>query len=612
MNLKNWTFTRPLLRFFVAGVLIMTASRLALFFLFHERVTQTEGYWRMFVAGARFDVILMCYLSVVPAVATLLLPGGWQAARWIRVYYCAGLILVFFMELVTPSFIYQYDTRPNHLFLEYLVYPREVATMLLKGRPWSLAAVAALLAGATWLAARRGKRFFSAPPAGYARRLAILPLACLALLAGARGSLVSKRPVNASNAVFSLDQLTNSLGLNSTYTVLHAAYSLRHEASASKMYGKMDEEEAYARVKRYMDVPAAAFDDPAIPFLHVQRPDSATAAGRPRNVVIFLEESLGAEFVGCLGGMPLTPRLDQWSAEGTLLTNLYSTGTRSARGIEAVVTGFLPSPSESVLKLGGAQTGFATLACVARRHGYRTSFIYGGMANFDNMGAFLNGNGFDEIIDETSFDADGNAHAMKGTWGYSDEDLARKANAYFASLGDAPFLSLVFSTSNHDPFEFPDGRIELHEQPKATVHNAIKYADYSVGLFLDAARREAYFENTIFIIVADHNTRTYGKNLVPVHKFRIPALIIGPGVPRGERYGKLASQIDLPPTLLGLTGLTTEHPMVGRDLLHPADSLAGRAIMQFMDINAFRVEDRVVILQPGKAPLQFRAENDST
>jgi phosphoglycerol transferase MdoB-like AlkP superfamily enzyme len=416
--------------------------------------------------------------------------------------------------------------------------------------------------------------------------------------------------VNASNAVFSNDQLTNCLALNSTYTVLHALYALKHEASPSRMYGAMDEEEAYRRVRAYMSVPPGAFTDPAVPLLHRQPAD--TNASRPRNVVIFLQESLGAEFVGCLGGMPLTPELDRWSREGLLFTNLYCTGTRSVRGIEAVVSGFLPSPSESVVKLDGARTGFATIASVLRRHGYRASFIYGGMSNFDNMAAFFNGNGFDRVIDQRDFDADGNTYAMRGTWGYSDEDLARKANDYFKSLGDAPFFSLMFSTSNHEPFEFPEGRIELFERPANTVHNAIKYADFCIGRFLELARREAYFENTLFLVVADHNTRTYGKNLVPVHKFRIPALLIGPGVPAGERHDKLASQIDLPVTLLGLAGVETEHPMPGRDLSRLHDTVPGRALMQFMETNAFRVEDRLVILQPGKPPVQFRVANDST
>ncbi|MDR2415034.1 MAG: LTA synthase family protein [Odoribacteraceae bacterium] len=607
--IREIKFIRPLLYFFCTGLLVASASRVALAILFSERVTRTVDYWLLFPVGLRFDVLVMSYLSVFPAALSCLLPTRWLPVgeRVLRVYYPAALLLVLFLELATPAFIQQYDTRPNRIFLEYLVYPREVIPTLLKGRPWSMLLVGVTLALVILLVVKRGKRFFRLPAARSLVRLALFPFLFLALLAGARGSLTSKRPLNASNAVFSNDQMTNALALNSTYTVLHALYSLKYEVSPARMYGNMEEEEAYRRVKSYMHLPPGSFTDPDIPFLHVQ---PSIAAPRPRNVVIFLQESLGAGFVGCLGGLPLTPRLDALAREGWLFTNLYCTGTRSVRGIEAIVSGFLPSPSESVVKLDGARTGFATIAAILQRHGYRTSFIYGGMSNFDNMAAFFAGNGFDAIIDERDFNEE--ASAFKGTWGYSDEDLAREANDYFKSLGDAPFFSLVFSTSNHEPFEFPDGRVELFDQPRNTVHNAIKYADYSIGRFFDLARREAYFENTIFLVAADHDTRVYGKNLVPINKFRIPALIIGPGVPVNERHEKLASQIDLPVTLLGLSGVETEHPMPGRDLSHLPDAVPGRSLSQFMDINAFRVEEQVVILQPGHSPLQFRIENDTT
>jgi phosphoglycerol transferase MdoB-like AlkP superfamily enzyme len=140
----------------------------------------------------------------------------------------------------------------------------------------------------------------------------------------------------------------------------------------------------------------------------------------------------------------------------------------------------------------------------------------------------------------------------------------------------------------------------------------MKYADFSIGKFFEMAKKEAYFKNTVFILIADHNTRTYGKNLVPINKFHIPALIMGPGVPKGVSYRKLASQIDMPPTLLSYLGLSFETPMVGRNLNQLNAKTSGRSIMQFNDINAFRVENQVVIMQPNLKPLQFEIKNDTT
>ena len=605
--MKNLRYLKPIFSFFLIGLSITTISRILLFFVFKERVVENPNYGQLFLIGLRFDLILMCYIAFLPTVLISLLPDSVlkHFKKFFNIYFIFFLFLFLLMELSTLDFINQYDTRPNRLFLDYLIYPKEVVGTLLKSYLPSLIITTILLGIALFFAFKHGKKIFYPQESNYKTKLLLFLVVAFFLFWGARGSLTSKRPINASNAIFCSDQMTNSLGLNSLYTVAFAAYSMKNEGDVKK-YGKMDELEAYTRVKKYMDV--TEFIPGEVPFLHLQKPD----APQPKyNVVIFLQESLGAEYVGCLNGLPLTPELDKLSKEGLLFTNLYCTGTRSVRGIEQVTAGFLPNPSESIVKLGGSQQGFFTLADAFGRQNYDTSFIYGGMANFDNMASFFNGNGFKNIIDETDFDKDGKKYAMKGTWGYSDEDLAVKANEYYKNLGNKPFFSLMFSTSNHEPFEFPDGRIQLYEQPKNTVHNAMKYADFSIGKFFELAKKEAYFKNTIFVVIADHNTRTYGKNLVPVNKFHIPALIIAPNVEKGITYDNLASQMDIPSTVLALSGITTKTPMPGRNLLKLPKETKGRTIMLFHETYAFRVEDDIVILNPNAKPLQFKVKSDT-
>ena len=605
--MKNLRYLKPIFSFFLIGLSITTISRILLFFVFKERVVENPNYGQLFLIGLRFDLILMCYIAFLPTVLISLLPDSVlkHFKKFFNIYFIFFLFLFLLMELSTLDFINQYDTRPNRLFLDYLIYPKEVVGTLLKSYLPSLIITTILLGIALFFAFKHGKKIFYPQESNYKTKLLLFLVVAFFLFWGARGSLTSKRPINASNAIFCSDQMTNSLGLNSLYTVAFAAYSMKNEGDVKK-YGKMDELEAYTRVKKYMDV--TEFIPGEVPFLHLQKPD----APQPKyNVVIFLQESLGAEYVGCLKGLPLTPELDKLSKEGLLFTNLYCTGTRSVRGIEQVTAGFLPNPSESIVKLSGSQQGFFTLADAFGRQNYDTSFIYGGMANFDNMASFFNGNGFKNIIDETDFDNDGKKYAMKGTWGYSDEDLAVKANEYYKNLGNKPFFSLMFSTSNHEPFEFPEGRIQLYEQPKNSVHNAMKYADFSIGKFFELAKKEPYYKNTIFVVIADHNTRTYGKNLVPVNKFHIPALIIAPNVDKGITYDNLASQMDIPSTVLALSGITTKSPMPGRNLLKLPKGTKGRTIMLFHETYAFRVEDDIVILNPNTKPLQFKVKSDT-
>lgn len=605
--MKKIKFLRPAFSFLIIALIITTLSRIVLFFIFGNRVIETENYGLIFPIGLRMDLILICYWLFLPVLLIVLLPEKWiLKLQWfLNCYFIFFLVALLFFELATPDFIFEYDTRPNKLFLDYLIYPKEVLGTLFKGYLASIIITFVVIGAFVFTLIKYRKKLFSIQPSSYKVRLLYFPLIAFVLFFGARSSLTSKRPINASNAVFSVDQLTNCLALNSFYTVAFAAYSMKNESNYEKMYGKMDASEALSRVKKYMDATPEEFAD-ATSTLHIQKTDSAVE--KPYNVVIILEESFGAEYVGSLGGLPLTPEFDKLTKEGMLYTKMYSTGTRSVRGIEAVVSGFLPSPSESVVKLPNSQENFYTIASLLKNKGYNTSFIYGGMANFDNMGSFFNGNGFDKIIDEDDYDKA--KCKFHGTWGWSDEDLMAKANEYFRSLGSKPFVSVVFSSSNHDPFEFPDGRIKLFDKKKNTVNNAISYADYSIGKFFELAKKEAYYKNTIFVVIADHNTRTYGKHLVPIHKFHIPALIIGPNIPIGK-YEKLCSQIDIQPTVLGKIGIATETPMPGRNLFKLPETTTGRAIMQFHDINAFRVGDQVLIMQPYKKPLQFYVKDDT-
>jgi phosphoglycerol transferase MdoB-like AlkP superfamily enzyme len=226
------------------------------------------------------------------------------------------------------------------------------------------------------------------------------------------------------------------------------------------------------------------------------------------------------------------------------------------------------------------------------------------VSNFDNMGRFFRQNGFERVIEQNDFGQD----AFVGTWGVSDEDLVTRAHESFLAHGDKPFFSLLLTTSNHDPFEFPAGRIILHDQPAATRNNAVKYTDYAIGRLFELAQAAPYFEETLFLVVADHDARVFGADLVPIERFRIPALMIGPGVPRRDEP-RLASQIDLAPTLLALMGIRVENPMIGRDILSLPSEVPGRALMQYADANAFRVGDTVVIHQPHQAAKTFDYSN---
>ncbi len=512
--------------------------------------------------------------------------------------------LCVFIECATPSFIMQYDLKPNFLFVQYLKYPKEVFGMLSKayllefviGTLFTIFVIF-LLNKLLAIGFRQKNQFsvFVAVPCTL--------LLMIMFFAGARSTL-DHRPVNPSTVSFSNDPLMNSMALNSTYTVLYAIYEkLRYESGDENPYGKLAVEQVFDEVYQTMNLERSDFQNIEIPTLHANEPHIQHT--RPKNIVIILEESLGAKHVGKLEGANITPNLDELAEEGIWFDQLYATGTRSVRGIEAVITGFLPTTRPSVVSLGGSQTNFFTIADLLSRKGYETSFLYGGEAHFDNMRRFFSGNGFQKIIDEGDFDNP----EFYGSWGASDEDLFNEAHKYFTSLANntskAPFFSLVFTSSNHSPFEFPDGRIELYEEPKATVKNAIKYADYALGEFIRKAKKSNYWENTIFLIVADHSDRVYGSELVPIEHFRIPGLFLGEGI-EAKVITRLTSQIDLLPSLLSLAGIKAEIPATGFNIFRKdIDQIPGRAMMQYGQNQAYLEGNQAIISRPALPPRQF-------
>lgn len=592
----------PLLALVAGTWLVLLVSRALLLAWQFNRVDAQHAWTTLLLEGLRFDGVMLGFVWIVPLTLWPLagLSSRWQRFAWpaVRAWAALAFAALLFMELATPAFIVEYDNRPNYLFVEYLGYLREVGGTVLAERPWSLLGTAVLLPGLTWLYLRATRRHAPWP------RLhpVVALLVAAALFTGAalmaRGTL-GHRAANPALAATTSDGLVNQLPLSSAYSLLYALYQARKSEDGGIVYGAMPREEVLHTVIASTGQDPAGFNDAHHPTLHQQA--GVPALDRPHNLVIVLEESLGAEFVARLGGAAVTPNLERLAAQGLWFDQLYATGTRSVRGIEAVVAGFPPTSAPSTVKLARSQRDFFTLASFLRDKGYTSTFFYGGESHFDNMRSYFLGNGFDRVIDQNDFGAD----VFRGTWGVADGPLLDAAHRAFTQA-NGPFFGLVFTSSNHAPFEFPDGEIELHEQPKGTVLNAVKYADHALGRFFDQAQKAAYWKDTVFLVVADHNSRVYGDALVPVKRFHIPGLILGGPVAPGV-VPQTASQIDLGPTLISLMGLQGSHPMIGRDLTQPAArSLPGRAVMQFDKTQAYMEDNRVVVLRPDLPPALLR------
>lgn len=583
----------PLVAMMLLGLVILSASRLGLVLWKLDRVNATGKLLEILLQGIRVDIIQLGLLAIIPLLLAPILAtrrffNFWR--KFTYIWVILSIVLLVFLEASTPGFIAEYDVRPNRIFVEYLKYPKEVFSMLWRGFKVDIFTGLGFTLLAIWAMRRFMQPWLNASPTWSNKKLALIWPLILVLMAFGIRSSIGHRPANPALFAITQDSMVNSLVLNSGYSVFYAVYGLQHESKSSDIYGKMPKADIFK---------LTGAQDTDIPTLKTLTP--SVKRDKPLNLVIILQESLGATFVESLGGKPVTPNLEKLKEQGIWLEQLYATGTRSVRGIEAVTAGFQPTPSESTVKLSLSQKNFFTLAALLGKQGYSTEFIYGGESHFDNMRGFFLGNGFQQITEEKDY----KNPVFVGSWGVSDEDLLNKTHAQLLAhhASGKPFFTLAFSSSNHAPFEFPDGRIELYEQPKATDNNAVKYADYAIGQFFEKAKKSAYWKDTLFLIVADHDIRVRGDTLVPIEHFHIPGLILGADI-QPKKITSIASQIDLPVTVLSLMGISAQHPMTGRDLSsEPADYL-GRAMMQYNYNFAWMEQtadaNNVVVLREGK------------
>lgn len=595
---------RPGIVFVLLSLILLSFSRLGLYVWVKDEIP--DGYLSfIMLQGLRVDFATVCGLYVIPfllLVLCVIRPLARILSILSALFMVLGFTFLVMNEAATPGFILEYGVRPNHLYVAYLKYPKEVFSMLLSGHIVallsSLLLIVLSLCFGTYLSF---KLFRGYEPLRIRGALVSFLIVCLVVPAGIR-STAGRRPLNPSMVSFCESQLGNSIPLNSSYSAVYAFTHQVPKLSANDIYAFEDEQTIKQVAATVSEGNFAAPDDTCL----IRQTITPVNQQRRKNVVILLEESLGAAFVESLGGDPLTPNLEKLKTEGWWFTNMFATGNRSVRGLEAVTAGFPPSPLHSTLTLPETQNGIANLANIFKSAGYETAFIYGGENHFDNMATYFRGNGTKLLIDQRDYD---NPDFI-ASWGVSDEDLFRRADEQFDKWHKEkkPFYALVFTSSFHDPFEIPEGRVKLEGEKSRWSDEkmlAAKYADYALKKYIDKARQSDYYDDTIFIVIADHESKVYANNSFPVWEYHIPALIFGKDIePRVDE--RIVSQIDVAPTLLSLAGIGGTFPFLGQDLNR--EDIKERALLDLYETFAYLEGDRVAVLHPGKKAFMYRAD----
>lgn len=321
-----------------------------------------------------------------------------------------------------------------------------------------------------------------------------------------------------------------------------------------------------------------------------------------KNIVLISVESLSAEFLKMYGNKQnLTPFIDSLANHSLVFTNFYATGNRTVRGLEALSMCVLPTPGESIVKRKDNKNKFTT-GSLLKLKGYQVKFLYGGFSYFDNMKDFFEGNGYD-VVDRSDFNS--KEISFANVWGVADEDMAKKAVQLMneESKSGKPFFNHWMTVSNHRPFTYPEGRIDI--SPKTQSRDGgVKYTDYAINLFFKLAKKQDWYKNTVFIIVADHCASSAGKTELPMDKYRIPALVFTPdGSIQAQKFNGLMSQIDLMPTVLAQLNFSYESKFSGQNVFN--QNFEPRAfIATYQDLGYVR-DNYLTIISPGKEINQY-------
>src|SRR5882672_2150944 len=544
--------------------------------------------WRLLPAmaiGAVFDLGAAAFVAA-PLAALLAwwperYPGALKAVLAALFLLLSGvMVFVGASELV---FWNEFASRFNFIAVDYLVYTNEVIGNIRESYNMPLllmlVGIASLLLW--WGVVRRIGPLVSAPAAGLGARSRAVAL-------WARAPFVAFGALDARYKEFSNDAQLNELAGDGYFDFFHAFRA--NEIDYERFYKTLPPERAGRILAGQLDGVRPPGGNLRPPF---ERDIVGKGPEKRLNVVLISVEALSADFMAAFGNREgLTPRLDQFARDGLLFTRVYATGTRTARGLEALTLSFPPTPGYSIVKRPDNE-GLFSLGSVFKEKGYEPLYLYGGYAYFDNMEAFFSGNGY-TVIDRTAIKSGDISY--ENIWGVADEDIFKLSINELDKRWAAqrPFFAHIMTVSNHRPFAYPAGRIDL---PPGTREGAVKYTDFAIGQFIDRARAKPWFGRTLFAIVADHTHKGRGRTELPLENYHIPLIVYSPGHLRPGRIDTVASQIDVGPTLLGVLDFSYRSRFFGHDILRNGAKHPRALFANYQTVGYYR-DGVVVELKP--------------
>lgn len=403
------------------------------------------------------------------------------------------------------------------------------------------------------------KNLYIFDPAQKRLELLQLPFIIPVLFLLVRGGFQS-RPLRASDAMISETYIVNQLVLNGIFT---SVMDIKNQSIPNNL--QVTYQDAVVSVQKEIEYPTSKFISEEYPLL---RETEKTNPGKPPNIVLVLLESWTGKYTYTNGqilpeGKPIAPHFENLIRQGTYFPNFFASGGRTTNGLLSTLTGIPDGPGLTVVRTPRILSRFGGLGTILKSIGYKTLFVHGGDVNFDNMSFLFSHWGFDTILGQEYFDS---LNKYKpGPWGYYDGDLLNEFHEILINQ-NTPFLAATLTLTTHYPYKVPTPEDEVFSSQleEADYFNVYRYADKSIYLFLEKAKKAPYFQNTVFIFVGDH---THHRNLDYFEDRNVPFLIYSPGKISAKIDDRISSQLDVIPTILGIVGKKVRFSAMGRNLL---------------------------------------------
>jgi len=579
MRYKLFPTRFSLLKAFIV-LFLMLSFLVRVSFLIWNFSEVDKGFFTLgntFVIGFLFDLATISFFTIPYLIYLLIFPKRFYGSIVDKIVtyfgFSIGVLILYFSFFGEFTFWDEFQRRFNFIAVDYLIYTYEVVKNINESYPLPLliSGMLALVLASIFIVYKFGyfHKTFTSETSFKPKLFAAIPWVLIVT--------ISLLFVTNKQADSSENRYNNELAKSGIFSFFAAFRN--NELPYKDFYRSIPKEPAYTNVESEFEDAGDSllFPNENSVYRKVVNRDSLNETLRP-NIIFICIESLSADFLKTFGNdKNITPTLDSLASNSLFFENLYATGTRTVRGMEAITLSIPPTPGRSIVKRENNQ-GLFTIGEVFKQKGYERNFFYGGDGYFDNMNTYFGGNGFniidrgrgfllDASITATRTNIENDEVTFENAWGVCDMDIYNKVlkEADKAHSLGKPFFDFVMTTSNHKPYTYPNGKIDI---PSGTGRDgAVRYTDYAIGEFLKMAKQKPWYSNTVFVVMSDHCASSAGRWELDVQNYHIPAMIVNLPNQQPLKVNNLSSQIDLFPTLFAQLHWDYESNFFGRNIL---------------------------------------------